>query len=418
MKKGVMRYSPALLAALCMVAAAPARAVDVKAGAWDLSFAGNVNAFATYTVCGVTNDAVIGGLACTRAKDAPNTFAIESGLLPSALVFTAKTRAYNLDVSATIGLYPGIHVTETRTGNGVGGDFAMDVRQNFLTLGDKSWGTIKLGKDLGIFGGDAILSDMTLLGIGAGTAGATAAAGNILHNRNVTVGHIGTGYMYADWIPQLAYISPNFSGAQITIAAIEAFKSDPGDPAGTTTAVDLPGVEAKITYDLAGPISGRLWVGGLLQNRKFTNLPNNPGLTAGAGELGVKVNASGLGALAYGYYGKGIGMFAINALSAASNTAGEPEGRNAYGFFGQLTYAIPGTKLRPGISYGMSFLDKAGTDVDSALVKSNAMITAALFYAATDTLTLVAEFDHVRAKNHLDGLAKNNSGGLGAIIFF
>jgi predicted porin len=404
--------------------AAPALAVDVKAGNWDLSLTGNVNAFATYTVCGVVNDQVVGGLACTRAKDEPNTFAIESGLLPSAFVFTAKTRAYDLDVSATIGLYPGLHVTETRSGNQVEGDFAMDVRQNFLTLGDKSWGTVKLGKDLGIFGSDAILSDMTLLGVGAGTAGTAASRrgtfgpgaadtqGSLLHNRNVTVGHIGSGYMYADWIPQIAYISPNFSGLQVTVAAVEAFQN------GTATATDLPGVQAKATFDLAGPVSGRVWAGGMFQNTKVVAPPTNPSLNAVAGELGVKVNASGLGALAYGYYGKGIGTFAIDVLSAGVNTAGEPEGRNSYGFLGQVTYAIPGTKLRPGVSYGMSFLDKAGTDVDSVVLKSNALLTAALFYAATDTLTLVAEFDHVRSKNHLDGLAKSNSAALGAIMFF
>jgi predicted porin len=419
MKKGVKWLLPAA-AALGMTVAAPAQAVDVKAGDWDLSFTGNVNAFATYTRCGVANDTVVGGLACTKAENAPNTFAIESGLLPSAFVFTAKTRAYNLDVSATIGLYPGLHVTETRTGNGVDPDnqnatglFTMDVRQNFLTLGDKSWGTVKLGKDLGIFGSDAILSDMTLLGVGAGTAGATVAAGNVLHNRNVTVGHIGTGYMYADWIPQIAYISPSFSGLQLTVAAYEPFQN------GDATARELPGVQAKVTYDLAGPVSGRVWVGGLYQNTKVVAPPDNPSVDAVAGEAGVKVNVSGLGALAYGYYGKGIGTFAVNVLSAADNAAGLAiEERNSYGFFGQVTYAIPNTKFRPGLSYGMSFLDKAGTDVDSVLVKSNALLTAALFYAATDTLTLVAEFDHVRSKNHLDGLAKTNSFALGGIMFF
>ena len=40
-------------------------------------------------------------------------------------------------------------------------------RQAFLTFGDKSWGSVKVGKDLGIFGSTAILNDMTLLGVGA-----------------------------------------------------------------------------------------------------------------------------------------------------------------------------------------------------------------------------------------------------------
>ena len=44
-------------------------------------------------------------------------------------------------------------------------------RQAFITFGDASWGSVKVGKDLGIFAGDAILTDMTLLGVGGGVQG-------------------------------------------------------------------------------------------------------------------------------------------------------------------------------------------------------------------------------------------------------
>ncbi len=429
MKKRVKRFSLAVVGALCLGTAAPAAAaLEVKAGSWDFSLTGNVNAFATYQVCGVSNSipttAVGLPLACSKAKDAPNTFSIESGLLPSAFVFTAKTRAYDLDVSATIGLYPGLHVSDTRTGNthgGIaGGQFTMDVRQNFLTFGDeKKWGTVKAGKDLGIFGADAILSDMTLLGVGSGAGG--------LFNNNVTIGHIGTGYIYADWIPQIAYISPKFSGAQVTVGVIEAFRMgiSPEIPATATTPAvpavnttnDTPGVQAKVTYDFPEK-AGRIWAGGMFQNTKVSDPPTNPSLNTVAGELGAKYSVSGLGAMAYGYYGKGIGTTLIGLNSNAGlNAAGDSvEGRKSYGFLGQVTYEIPNTKFKPGVSYGMSFLKKAGAD--TALVKSNAMATAALFYAATETLTLVAEFDHVRSKDFADGSNKSNSGALGAIIFF
>ena len=405
MKKRVKRFSLAVVGALCLGTAAPAAAaLEVKAGSWDFSLSGNVNAFATYQVCGVNNSPQI-GLACTKAEDAPNTFSIESGLLPSAFVFTAKTRASDLDVSATIGLYPGLHVADTRTGNASDGAFSMDVRQNFLTFGDeKKWGTVKLGKDLGIFGADAILSDMTLLGVGAGAGKA--------YNHNVTIGHIGTGYLYADWIPQIAYISPKFGGAQVTVAAIEAFRMAPTD------SNDLPGVQAKVSYDFPEK-AGKVWAGGMYQNTKVNAPSTNPSLNSVVGELGGKYSVSGLGAMAYGYYGKGVGTTLIGADSNAGlNAAGDSvEGRKSYGFLGQVTYEIPNTKLKPGLSYGMSFLDKAGADAN-ALVKSNAMATAALFYAATETLTLVAEFDHVRSKNHGGDSQKSNSGALGAIIFF
>jgi predicted porin len=417
MNKGVTRCSLAALTALCMGAVAPARAVDVKAGNWDLSFTGNVNAFATYTRCGVANDAVAGAIACTKAENAPNTFAIESGLLPSAFVFTAKTRAYDLDVSATIGLYPGIHVADTPSGRGPGtgaGDFTLDVRQNFITFGDASWGTIKLGKDLGLFGADAILSDMTLLGVGAGTAGQT------VRNHNVTIGHIGSGYIYADWIPQIAYISPSFGGLQITVAAIEAvqMQTDLGGTLGAVTN-ETPGVQGKVTYDLAGGM-GRVWAGGMYQNTKLSDALS---MNSYGGELGIKVNASGLGAMLYGYYGKGLGTILLGTLAGAGpNAAGDSiEARTTNGWFAQVTYQIPNTKFRPGLSWGMSYLGQAGVGANAdpdVLVHWNGMGTAALFYAATDTLTLVAEFDHVRSKNHLDGLAKTNSAALGAIMFF
>jgi predicted porin len=435
MKKAVMGFLPAAVTALCVGMAAPALAVDVKAGNWDLSLTGNVNAFATYTRCGVggpsgPNADVVISHACTKAEGAPNTFAIESGLLPSAFVFTAKTRAYDLDVSATIGLYPGLHVSDTRTGNASDGLFSMDVRQNFITVGDKGWGTIKLGKDLGLFGADAILSDMTLLGVGSGTGGAQ------LRNHNVTLGHIGTGYIYADWIPQFAYISPSFGGLQLTVAAVEAFKIAPADSNET------PGVQAKVTYDFAGPYAGRVWAGGMYQNSKLSAPPTNPSLDTYAGELGVKANVMGLGAVAYGYIGKGLGTTLIGLASSpdagptpasatvnpdgtvtvtpasAGTIVGDSiRGRTSYGGYLQLTYQIPGTKLRPGVSWGMSYLNQAGNDADT-LVHWNGQGTAALFYALTDTLTLVAEADHQRSRNWAGGTAKSNSFALGAIMFF
>jgi predicted porin len=409
-------------AALGMAVATPAQAVDVKAGNWDLSLTGNVNAFATYTICGVGNDAVTLAHACSKLEDAPNTFAIESGLLPSAFVFSAKTRAYDLDVSATIGLYPGLHVSDTGTGvNKVGGtgnvagdpgfDFSMDVRQNFLTFGDQSWGTIKLGKDLGLFGSDVILSDMLLLGVGSGTAG------NPLRNHNVTLGHIGTGYIYADWIPQIAYISPSLGGAQVSLAVIEAFGMGYEGLGVGTDATATPGFQAKLTYDFTGSVAGRAWLGGMYQNTEVSE-PFSASLDSYAGELGAKLNVAGLGALAYGYYGKGIGTTQIGLAATGPDVDGDTiEGRTSFGWFAQLTYQIPDTKLRPGVSWGMSYLDQAEGDPDT-LVRWNAMLTAALFYALTDSLTLTAEFDHQLSKNHEDGEATSNSMALGGIIFF
>ncbi len=413
---------PCAAAALGMALATPAQAVDFKAGTWDLSLSGNVNAFATYTICGTDNDEVTLAHACTKVEDAPNTFAIESGLLPSAFVFAAKTRAYELDVSATIGLYPGLHVSDTGSGvNKVGGtgnvagdpgfNFSMDVRQNFLTFGDESWGTIKLGKDLGLFGSDVILSDMLLLGVGSGTAG------NPLRNHNVTLGHIGTGYIYADWILQIGYISPMFGGAQLSVAAIEAFGMGYEGLGVETNATPAPGVQAKLTYDWAGSVAGRAWAGGMYQNTQVNEAPF-ASLDTFAGEIGAKINVAGLGAVAYAYYGEGIGTTQIGLAATGAELDGETvQGRASYGWFGQVTYQIPGTKLRPGLSAGISYLDQVDGDADT-LVRLNAMATVALFYALTDSLTLTAEYDYLRSRNWDSGNASSQSMALGGIVFF
>ena len=68
---------------------------------------------------------------------------------------------------------------------------------------------LKWVKILGIFGSTAILNDMTLLGVGSMvvfTAWYTT-----------TLGRIGTGYVYADWIGQIAYTTPNMNGFQATL---------------------------------------------------------------------------------------------------------------------------------------------------------------------------------------------------------
>ena len=405
-------------AALAVLAPAAARAVEWKAGSWDLSFSGNVNAFGTYQMCG-TSTAVIQGvpLACSKATGSPNQFSIESGLLPSALVLGAKTRARDLDTAVTLGLYPGLHVSDTRTGAGSNNNFSVDVRQLFLTVGDKSWGTIKLGKDLGLFGSDVILSDMLLLGVGAGSHNSL--------NHNVTLGHIGSGYIYADWIPQLSYMTPSLGGLTFTVAVVEGFSNN-GDNGVTGFLVDnvnvrnpTPGVQGRVAYDFSGPVSGRAWAGGMYQNAKLDAPPANPSLNSYAGEAGVKMNVGGLGAMAYGYVGEGIGTTLIGLDATPGTVDGHSiEARESYGYLGQVTYQIPSTRLRPGVSYGKSYLNLAKGEVNPQFLRSNELVSTALFYSVTDALTMTVEYDHVRSANQAGFEANANSIALGGIFFF
>ncbi len=138
-------------------------------------------------------------------------------------------------------------------------------RQAFLTFGDKSWGSIKLGKDLGIYASDAILNDMTLLGVGSG-------AGSLAGN-TTTLGRIGTGFMYADWKSQVAYSSPNWNGFSFTAGVTQAWNAstsvadladDPNALSGKRGG-SSPAFEAKASYEWAGDFGGKVWVSGITQ---------------------------------------------------------------------------------------------------------------------------------------------------------
>src|SRR6266436_3902453 len=267
--------SLAVAAAFALGSASAAHAeIGFKAGAWDLSFSGNVNGFATWNTCDTKSVAVNGGLACNRpSPDSSKEAAVESGLLPSALVFSAKSRQSGLDIGVTIGFYPGI--TSSSTGKSGIGRSNIDARQNFLTFGDKSWGTVKVGRDIGIFASDAILSDMTLLGVGSGGA---------FLGGNTTLGRIGVGYIYTDWIPQISYSSPKYGGLQYSAGVFQGVDlvSTLNANSATLTGHEQPGLQAKGSYEWTGSVGGKAWVSALSQKVRGRGAPTIDTAPAGS----------------------------------------------------------------------------------------------------------------------------------------
>jgi len=205
-------------AVLAMSATAANAGIIIPAGEWTLDINGNVNAFMNFTK-GKDNNDITGGVALARTEEATGSSTVKginTGLLPAWIGFTGKTRQNDLDVEFTISLQPGVSANDI-SGDGafVDGTTAsngskMLNRQTYVSFGDKSWGSFKLGKDIGIFAQDAILNDMTLLGVGSG-------AGLSGSSANTTNGGIGTGYLYAAWKGQVAYTTPNMNGFQATV---------------------------------------------------------------------------------------------------------------------------------------------------------------------------------------------------------
>jgi len=395
----------AVAAALLAGASSANAGIMIPAGDWTLDIGGIVNAYYTSTSYSGDNAAGTGPLGVgTGAQD--TTANITTGLLPNYLSVSGKTRQNDLDVAFTISINPGASTTNS----GVQGS-QQENRQAFLTFGDASWGSMKLGKDLGIYASDAILNDMTLLGVGS-------AAGNLAGN-TTTLGRIGTGFMYADWKSQVAYTSPNFNGFNFTVGLTQAWNA-----VGTGTSASSTGrggsstaYEGKASYAWTGDVAGKVWTSFISQ--KVEGLTNDASADLGddranAWDIGTTVNVAGLGLT--GYYGQGDGIGQTLQLNGGFDAAGKS--RDSDQWYVQATYAIPtGTKL--GLSYGQSTLD--GNSGEAFNEIEDSMTVFGAYHPITKHLNLVAEYavterdvDNVAA----DAKAKAKTISLGAILFF
>ncbi len=395
-------------AVLALSASADA-GIIIPAGDWTLDIGGNVNTFVTHTRQSGTN-AIVGGYAgftggnstlnSTGEKSESN---ITTGLLPNYLSVSGTTRQNDLDVAFTISINPG-----TSTANGGKQDSHQENRQAFLTFGDKSWGSIKLGKDLGIFAGTAILNDMTLLGVGSG---AGALAGN-----TTTIGGIGTGYIYADWKAQAAYTSPNFNGFQFTLAATQGWNTinNAGGSislATTGRSGSAPAAEGQVSYSWAGATSGKIWSSGIVQ--KINHSANLDDDRAQAADIGANVNFGDFGVTAYGYKAEGLGT-TIQFMDAYTGAGNQ---RKSDGGYVQATYVMP-SKTKIGLAYGVSNLDRHSSDSDTTLVKEQERTTLGAYHPLTKHLNIVAEYNDARAQNQAGAENKSRTVSLGGILFF
>jgi len=392
------KISAAVASAALVLGAQSANAgIIIPAGEWTLDVNGNVNVYASfYDYDDVQASTVGGGLAGTAdASGEDRGQSINTGLLPAWLGFTGTTRQNDLDVSFTISMQPNVSDNDAASGDNKGPLW----RQAFLTFGDKSWGTVKMGKDLGIFAGQAILNDMTLLGVGSqsGGSGTSGAA--------TSLGGIGTGYIYPAWKGQIAYTTPNFNGFTATVGI-----TNPNNNNSTTLNQDRFGLEAQVQYAFD---AGKVWVSGASYKAKTANAVE---FDREAMDVGAAINFGNLGLVAYYYTGDGAGttVFGGSGATAAGAT------RDSDGGYVQATYVIPsGTKL--GVSYGVSKLDLAAGETaatNGSLLDENKRWTVGAYHPLTKHLNLVAEYNHNEADSHDNTTNETNSLSLGAILFF
>jgi hypothetical protein len=384
--------------------AGSAGAVGLQGDNWSVDVGGIVNAYYTATSC--SGDAVGGPALASKAlgcagEDHKTT--IGNGLLPSGLITKFKTQQEGYDIGGTIGI-----MVHAGTSSGVATNTNVDVRQAFFTVGTPEMGTVKVGRDYGVFGANAILNDMTLLGAGAPT--------QATQRGRVTLGHIGAGYTYLQNYGQMSYVSPVFGGGFTFTGGLFS----PVD-AGVYSSKNYPQVQAQLQYanDML-----KVWIGAKTQ-RFFANSfvpvqdPGNPNqsfiitpdsdFNEFAAEVGASISGGGFTFLANVEGGNGIGILAD----------GDQGDLNGLNYLVQGTYKFT-DKWKAGLSYGLSKNDdnKVYNDILNASFKSNENLTAGLYYSLTSSITLAAEVGETRSKDYIGQEAKQYGGSLGGIIFF
>ncbi len=405
MKKTQIARSIAL--AMLAAASSASHAISFSQNDVTLDINGTVNGF--YVNRDVTTTDRTTGKSFTS-----NNSELSNGLLPGWINFVATTQANGQDIKAHISFAPGINSNSKVIGLPIGNNAGVgtvnpysqiDTRNLYFQFGNNDWGTLKFGRDIGLFGQNVILNDMTLIGVG-GTSNASMPY-------NTTFGMIGHGYMYTGFQPQITYTTPNLGGVQ---GAVGVFQ--PSHFAGNET--KSPAVQAMLQYDWAGNMPGKVWGGLIHQSTSCSDsikiscsTPGNKTYSADGQELGAKASFGSFDAMAYVFTGKGLGLSTTGALFFNGGSAVTGDRVKSDGHFLQGTYKFGNTKV--GLNYGQN------KDVNGGLageIKSRAY-TLGVYHSLNKYVTLVGELNQEKIEDRdamLDTKARSIS--LGGIIFF
>src|SRR5256886_2578949 len=354
---------------------------------WTFTFAGNVNVFWVFSKENTT------------AGDATNS-SIRTGLLPAFATFEAKGKEAGLNLGIHIGFAPQIQNSGQAHDIFVGGIVAgaqIDMRQVYLTVGFKDGSQILAGRELSLFGRQAILNDMTLFGVGAVGIGGGQGGGT-------TLGRIGYGYLYPNFNAQVTY-STKPGEAQVSVGLFQPSVLN----SGGYTFTKVPRFEGEFTYSQkSGKNSYMFWVGGLWQTTSNA-ATGGTSVSSTAGTAGIRAGMSDLSVVVTGYLGKGVGT---TLLFSGGEVLGGTTTSKSDGGYAQLMYKV-GPKTNVGASWGFSRLKN-----DPGAVLSNwTSTTLGVYHQWTKSLKLV--FEGTREQNGNGSTAPSQvdlSGGL--MLFF
>jgi len=359
----------ALLVALAVVMAGPAQAAFTVGGenGWQLSTDGIVNIFAAYQAESGNNNA-----AFLFGPDSTQKFGVRVGLLPSIIAFNIKApTTAGIDSNVRAAMY--VNVQNNSGGGDLPGWFTgpvanshyntnpnIDFREFYYTA-KGNFGEFLAGRALNLFQGQNILNDMTLFT--AGVVDMQAVRGG------TSLGHIGYGYLYANFGPQFRYTTPDMGGFKVAFEVGEPYAIS-----GASAKQDVPRLETEFSYATAfkgGSVHA--WLEGIEQTDTRVNAGARPGghnISLGVAP-GINVQFGPVGIMGSGYFGTGLGMVSTQDGAIFSNGNGfngvdlAGNQRTNWGFLGQATFQATDA-IRLAVNYGANHQDK--TDFESNIL--------------------------------------------------
>jgi hypothetical protein len=421
----------ALLVALAVVMAGPAQAAFTVGGenGWQLSTDGIVNIFGAYQT-NSGNDAAAGLLGPSGAQK----FGVRVGLLPSILAFNVKApTTAGVDSNVRCGMYVNVQnnksgwdvISTASSANTAATSNAhyntspnIDFREFYYTAKGR-YGELLAGRALNLFQGQNILNDMTLFT--AGVVDMTAVRGG------TSLGHIGYGYLYANFGPQFRYTTPDMAGFKMAFEVAEPYQiSLASNDALGNGKTNVPRLEAELSY--ATTFKGgsvHAWLSGLEQTATRAGSgfarPGGTDLSLGVAP-GFNAQFGPVGIMGSGYYGTGLGMVSTQDGDIFTQATNDVFGnqRTFWGFLAQATYQVCDS-VRLAVNYGANRSDLTDAEGDVGIhtgMKSQEALVGQVNWNLNKFTQFTLEYIWAQNVTQDNAKLRSNQVALGTVFFW
>lgn len=291
---------------------------------------------------------------------------VMSGFNPANLTVTSTApKQGGLDISATMQINSHLQHGQVQN-SGAFESRVADIKIN----GD--FGQLNIGKGFGIFNSNAIGDVGSGKGVGHMPGGADQS--------NASNGHIGTGYVYANFNPRIIYSNDTSDTLSYKVGIFNA--EEPVNGGGVETA--LPRFEGQLTMNVS---AHTVWAGFMFQKVESTTEDYN----IQAVDFGGQFNTGPMAVRAAYTITKSIGSDGLYGFGGLSDA-----GIDGSQFYVEGTYNMG--KITYGTSYGFGDQD-SGTNASGAIAEiENTLLMAFAHKKISDNLTVMLEFQTYKSE--------------------